>query len=385
MSTAQTPPTPQPRVPWFDVVRGAATIGSLASNIWLFTAFSGEPVIDPWWRDLLQTLPSGKFLGLLTIVFGIGLEIQREAPVRRGQRWPGAYLVRLALLFLDGVLNNIFLVQFDVLLAYAIVGFVVAFVLLLKERWQWVFLWTALALHLGLLLLLETAPTITSAVPSLILPGELPVFEGRPTYGQTVVMAGLTVFGDLTLGSDTGSIITLGLFAFTGGALLYRRGLFEERGTRLRAGLMISGLGLGVPLDIAFHVLAPERAFERFSSSTLVAFGILALIAHFYCGRKVGFVGRRLSSVGRMALSCYVLQNALGRIAQEVILGSPISSRVDPVLGTVAVFAVVAVVLIIFAEVWLRVFRRGPLEAVWDVAFRITTRARRAERRQVQA
>lgn len=275
------------------------------------------------------------------------------------------------------MLNFIFLVQFDVLRAHAVVGFVVAFVLLLHQRWQWVFLWTALAVHLGILLLVEVVPTIASTAPGLVLPGEFPVVEGRPTYGQTLVMAGLTVFSDLTLGSDTGAIITLGLFAFTGGALLYRRGLFDERGTRLRVGLMIGGLGVGVPLDIAFHLLTPERAFERFSSSTLVAFGILALMAHFYCGRDVGFVGRRLSSVGRMALSCYVLQNLLARIGQGLILNSSISTRVDPVLGTVAVFAVIAVMLVVFAEVWLRVFRRGPLETVWDVVFRTITPGRR--------
>ena len=385
MGTERTPPTPPRRVPGLDVVRGIAIIGTLVSNIWLFTAFSGTPVIDPRWRDLLQTMPSGKFLGLLTIVFGIGLEIQRQAAVRRGRRWPGAYLVRLALLFIDGVLNYIFLVQFDVLRAYALVGSVVVFVLLLPERWQWVFVWTALTAHLSLLVLIEFVPTILDAAPSFVLSGEFPVFEGRPSYGQTVVMAGLTVFSDLTLGSDTGSIISLGLFAFTCGALLYRRGLFDGRGTRLRVGLMLGGLGLGVPLDIAFHSLAPERAFERFSSSTLVAFGILALTAHLYHGREVGFVGRRLSSVGRMALSCYVLQNLLGRIAQELVLGSPISGRVDPVLGTVTAFAVIALVLIIFAEMWLRVFRRGPLEAVWDAAFRISTRERGAGRQQAQA
>jgi uncharacterized protein len=87
----------------------------------------------------------------------------------------------------------------------------------------------------------------------------------------------------------------------------------------------------------------------------------------------------------------------LGQIAQKLILSSSISSRVDPVLGTVAVFVVIATALVIFAEVWLRFLRRGPLEGVWNVAFRfptrvttrvttrVITRERRAGHRAVQA
>lgn len=95
MSTSVTPPLPQPvdvskrpRIASLDVIRGLAILGTLASNIWLFQAFFGERVIDVRWADLLSWTSEGKFLGLLTIMFGIGLEIQRQAAARRGLRWP---------------------------------------------------------------------------------------------------------------------------------------------------------------------------------------------------------------------------------------------------------------------------------------------------------
>ncbi|MCB8043599.1 hypothetical protein JM654_03665 [Microbacterium oxydans] len=82
-------PTSSRRIASLDVIRGVAIIGTLASNIWLFRAFFGERVIDIWWDDLLSAASNGKFLGLLTIMFGIGLEIQRQAALRRESRWPG--------------------------------------------------------------------------------------------------------------------------------------------------------------------------------------------------------------------------------------------------------------------------------------------------------
>ncbi|ABG92003.1 conserved hypothetical protein [Rhodococcus jostii RHA1] len=95
-----------------DVMRGAAILGTLATNIWIFTNVEGlvgyvngtgratggwAPV-----QAILQQFAQGKFLGLLTIMFGIGLVIQQRSAQRRGARWPGGYPWRAGLLMLDG-------------------------------------------------------------------------------------------------------------------------------------------------------------------------------------------------------------------------------------------------------------------------------------------
>lgn len=369
-ATPQTSLTPITRLPGLDVVRGVAIIGTLASNIWLFTAFDGDRIIDIWWRDVLGWLPNGKFLGLLTIVFGIGLEIQRQAARRHGRRWPGTYPVRAALLFLDGVLNYVLVVQFDVLRSYAIVGFIVAFVLLLPEKKQWIVIGTALAAHLSLLAVGRFTPGVFTNMPTVLLGGEPPFFETRPTYWQTVESNLHTVFADLNLGSDAGSIITLGLVSFTLGALLYRRGVFEARGARVRRWLMTIGLGVGVPLDIATFLTGEHDLFGRYATATLVAFGLLGALAEWSHRRGVGILGRQLSAVGRVALSCYVLQNILGRTAQALIGRSPFSHMVDPIIGTLVLFVVISALLVVFARVWLKTFRKGPLELIWDASFR---------------
>ena len=85
------------RLQSLDVLRGIAILGTLGTNIWIFTHpeglvgyLSGTPDSD--WRTLevvLQFLAQGKFLGLLTVMFGIGLALQQRSALRAGLRWRG--------------------------------------------------------------------------------------------------------------------------------------------------------------------------------------------------------------------------------------------------------------------------------------------------------
>ncbi|WP_199853094.1 DUF418 domain-containing protein [Plantactinospora sp. BC1] len=92
-----------------DVLRGVAILGTLATNVWIFThpggeygvlsdttaiaTLSGNPV-----ETAFRFLANGKFLALLTILFGVGLAIQYHSAQRRGERWPGRYRWRAGLL-----------------------------------------------------------------------------------------------------------------------------------------------------------------------------------------------------------------------------------------------------------------------------------------------
>jgi uncharacterized protein len=84
------------RIQLLDILRGVAIFGTLGTNIWLFsTVGSGGSTIFgsglPWWASFevfLTTLTlfftNGKILGMLTILFGIGVEIQYQLARRRG-------------------------------------------------------------------------------------------------------------------------------------------------------------------------------------------------------------------------------------------------------------------------------------------------------------
>lgn len=123
-----------------DVLRGIAILGTLGTNIWILTNPASmvgyldrlhQPATNAWmWTErILQQLVQGKYLGLLAIMFGIGLAIQHRSTQRNGGRWPGTYPVRAALLLLDGVLNFLLIAEFDVLIGYAVTGLIVAYLL----------------------------------------------------------------------------------------------------------------------------------------------------------------------------------------------------------------------------------------------------------------
>ena len=170
-------PLQSPRIASLDVLRGVAILGTLATNAWIFTdpaGFLGYLVDDTaattpagwaWVEAVLQQLSQGKFLGLLTLLFGIGLEIQRRSALRAGRRWPGGYPVRAALLFLDGVLHYLLVVEFDVLMGYAVTGAVVAYLLATSERAQRTWMVVAAGVHVLLLSLVTAALTVASTPP----------------------------------------------------------------------------------------------------------------------------------------------------------------------------------------------------------------------------
>ena len=109
----------------------------------------------------LRFLANGKFLALLSLMFGIGLELQYQSARRRGTRWPGWYLWRAALLFVEGLLHYLLVFEFDVLMSYAVI---VAWLIGRGDRAVRAWMITLGALHVLVVGLLTVV--IASAVPS---------------------------------------------------------------------------------------------------------------------------------------------------------------------------------------------------------------------------
>lgn len=389
--TAPSPAAARGRVPALDVLRGIAILGTLASNIWIFTAAIGSASAEQ--TGLLHAIsswvPNGKFLGLLTIMFGIGLEIQRQSARRAGKRWPGKYPWRALLLFVDGVLNYILVVQFDVLRAYAVVGVLVAFLLLTSEKIQWWLIGAFLTAHFAVLTLPGLLVGNSGSEDATVEAGGFDELKGRLPDGSNARPMDFgqswwdsVVFNVKNLGFGFGfdseffTILLMGTALFLLGAKLYRIGIFTESRRRLRLWLIAIGFGIALPLDYILGMtsvlLVPGlHGLSRYGTAFVVALGILALVAEYVDRRgQIGVPGRLMSYVGQMALSCYLLQNILGVIAQRMIFNQPVFQNVDPTLGTYAAFLLIAAILIVFSWAWLQRFSRGPFELVWNWTYR---------------
>lgn len=369
------------RIALLDVLRGVAIFGTLGTNVWIFSEVGSNDSLLfagglPWWSSIdafLTTLTlfftNGKFLGLLTILFGVGLEIQYQSARRRGLPWLTRYLWRSALLLFEGLLHYVLVFEFDILMGYAAAAFVVAFLVGRSERTIRRAMWVSGGLHFllfGALSALLFAMTLTEpealAGGGIFAEGASRVYAEGSWWDQVLFRLDHVVLYRI----EPVFIIPMNVFLFLLGVRLMRSGAFspDGRGRSIRRRILRWGLLLGVPLNLLYFV--PGGLFElpvRYLFAPLLSLGYAGLVALAMERGLFPWISDRTSEVGRMALSCYVLQNVL---ASGVFYGwgFGLTGRLDAP-GTLLVFFGVCVTLTVFAHLWLRRFWAGPLEGAW--------------------
>lgn len=365
------------RITGLDIARGVAILGTLGTNIWIFShpggmlGYLGSPTTQgaPAWQTgieaVLQQLAQGKFLGLLTLMFGIGLAIQAESAQQRGRRWPGPYLWRVAILFLDGLLHYLLVVEFDVLMGYAVTGAVAAYVVARSPRAQRIWITVTATVHAALVALLTAGAWLAGDSSLGGMPNPNPYRDG--SWWDLVL---LRIDNPVVFRFEPVFLLFLGIAMFLVGNRLYRAGLFTAEGARLRRRLMLPG-AVAFPIDMWLGLSSANWLFlTRYGTAPVVALGLLALIAGLTRSRPTGWASTRLAELGRVALSGYVLQNLLASVlfyGWGFDLGS-----VAPewrLAATVAGWVTVSALVLTAAHLWLRRFRRGPLEWLWAVMY----------------
>lgn len=378
------PTSPGGRIAALDVLRGVAILGTLASNIWIFTVPGGPAewisdgfaTADPVQR-VLQALANGKFLGLLTLLFGVGLELQYRSMVRRGLPWPGRYALRAGILFVEGLVHYVLVFEFDVLMGYAIASLLAAYLIGRSDRvvraWGGVLAAvyvTAIAGITALLVATSDGSDGSDGAASVGgVPGDAASLSTAGWLDQVLLrLTHMDVFRiELIL------IVPSATVLFLVGSRLVRAGMFSttEGGARLRRRLAWAGLGAGLPLNALTTWAGPDWFLvDRYLVPPLVALGILALgttlvsrgQARAEAARgPAGLLRRGVEGVGRTALSCYVLQNVL---ASALCYDWGLGLAGGGPWQTVALWAGISLTLMVVAPLWLRRWPRGPIELV---------------------
>ncbi|UUU41129.1 DUF418 domain-containing protein [Streptomyces sp. NBC_00162] len=371
------------RLPLLDVLRGAAILGTLMTNVWIFASpgsewsvlqggfSSSDPLADPSAATIAESvfrfLADGKFLALLTVLFGVGLAIQYDSAARRGEPWPGRYPRRAAFLFAEGTVHFVLVFAWDVLMGYAVTALLVAWLLARSEKVRRRAMWTAASVHLTLVSLVTLA--------AVARPGDgtpkAPEAAAVELYAQGGYGAQIAFRLEHFLALRIEPVFSFGLlvFLFLLGVRLHRAGAFGPTGAgrRLRARMAVWGLGLGLPLNAA-TTLGGDAFFVlgRYGIAPLVAVGYIGLIGvaldRLWIPRPVTTA---LGSVGRTALTCYVTQNLLCMLLCYGF-GLGLAGRLA---GTgpwwvMGLWAAVGLALSAGSWLWLRRFDRGPLESV---------------------
>ncbi|MFD0433641.1 DUF418 domain-containing protein [Streptomyces chartreusis] len=366
------------RLPLLDVLRGVAILGTLMTNVWIFTGPGAEwgalesgmatgPV-----ETTFGVLANGKFLSLLTILFGVGLAIQYDSAKRRGQPWPGRYRWRALFLFAEGTVHFVLVFAWDVLMGYAVTALLVAWLLTRSERAQRRVMWWAAGIHLAVMGLLTAALAATADGTDDGVPEDVVDLYAHGSYPAQIAFR---LENALALRMEPVLTFFLLLFLFLLGVRLFRAGAFgaDETGRRLRSRLLAWGIGLGLPLNAAAALAGPDLfLLARYGTAPLLALGYIGLVGAVVDRvRRPGPLMTGLTSVGRTALSGYVLQNVLCVLISYGI-GLGLAERLD---GTgpwwvVALWVTVCAVLMAGSTLWLRRFSTGPLESVQKWALR---------------
>lgn len=367
---------PAGRLPALDILRGVAILGTLGTNIWLFAAagtplteaFSGarEPI-----QALFEMLCNGKFLSLLSILFGAGVAIQYDAARRRMQPWPGPYLRRTGLLFLEGLLHFTLLFEGDVLMGYALAAVIVALLLRGGDQALAWGMGVAAGLHLLLLALLVAVVGSAPAAPG--------VDDGFAAYATLLGSSdylGQVAFrlqNALVLRAEPILALPYTVFLFLLGVQFVRRGIFVlgAAPTQGQRALMRWGLGLGLPLNaLALLPTGGEQGLGALDALVFLAlrYGFSAILACGYIGLLLWLLQRTapapawsaLSNVGRTALSTYVSQSLLCALlfyGWGLGLGGQLSAG-----QIAALFVALGAFQLGVAQLWMRYLGGGPME-----------------------
>ncbi|MCP3979309.1 MAG: DUF418 domain-containing protein [bacterium] len=401
------PPAPAPlrpvtsgdRVELLDVLRGFAIFGILLVNMRMFFAplyldLSGTH----WWpgpidravHGAIVLLAQGKFYSLFSLLFGVGAAIQLQRATERGRPFARFFARRLGLLLLIGLIHAVGIWFGDILVMYALIGFVL---LAFRNRSnRTLAVWTVILLCLPVLIIggftglieigrmfPESAAEIEQSFVESAAAAAEALTRARETYASgshgEILTERLSQLGTIYSFSWIFSPNILAMFLI--GFNLGRRRTFDrldEHAATIRRALpllLIVGLATGAAVLAIMNTLPPMTLAPLTIVQTLATSVSALCLCFFYVGSiallRRGEAWRRrlqpLAAVGRMALTNYLMHSLVFTTLANSY-GFGLYGRISPSVGlgmTVAMY----LIQIPLSAWWLSRFRYGPAEWLW--------------------
>jgi uncharacterized protein len=387
------------RIETIDILRGFAIFGILLVNMALFThAIYGQALnlnqpsgaLDRLARWGIQFFAEGKFYSIFAFLFGLGMAIQYRRAQEHGTRFVPFFLRRMLVLLGIGFIHAYLFWIGDILLLYAVLGVVLLLFRNCRPRalliWAGVFLIVPLLINsalLGLVALGRAMPEGAAMVDAALVEQQRS-YQALSAQADQVYASG--TFAEITrqrvqdmtfiyftwpfTAFNVLAMMLLGLYA---GA----RRIFDDIPGRLPLirRLWLWGLVVGVIGNLVY-VIAGQVSNRSDPSPQLIlalsgqTFGAPAL-SIFYMTSLVLLTQaaawqlrlQPLASVGRMAISNYLLQTL---ICTTLFYGYGFGlyGQVGAAAGVLLTLAIYAL-QIPLSVWWLRHFRFGPVEWLW--------------------
>lgn len=362
------PTSPEARIVTLDILRGIALLGIFSVNMLFFSGPYGyfgmsaaQNSVERWLEAFVRIFAQGAFYSLFSFLFGLGLALQ----LRRGPVALPRFRRRLLILVGIGLVHAIFIWYGDILVSYAVGGFVLT---LFAFRKSWVLVLGALTFFVlsSLVYLTSFDLGLAPRAPWLTL-SSFNAAMGTGSYLEVVAYQARMAWREVLNLPD---FLPTVLWLFLLGLLAGQRGLFNQPHRRVWLTILLAALPVALvfkgfvaywfltdtfsPLNVgySFGIGGPALMFVYLSLLSL-------LLQQEVWQRRLAFFG----PIGRMALTNYLTQSVVCTLIFNAYglgyfgeLG--LSVTLPLVLVTYALQVVVS-------RMWLARFRFGPAEWLW--------------------
>jgi uncharacterized protein len=358
-----------------DALRALALFGVLTVNM---MTIAGLSLVTPEQRALAGGVADqlvwaatvvglqGKALSAFSFLFGLSFSIVIANAVARGEPHTGVFLRRMVLLGLFGLVNAAFFFWGDILTTYAVLGLALPVAARLPRS---VLLGLAGVLLIGGPVAMGAAG-VAPPPPRRVDQLESLAAFASPDYLDTVRHNLVLFFGAVGEPDELralrymllGGLFLLGLAA--GQARLHMR-LAEFRHWLVPFGWTLLLLGVALEVALSTRFVWGRVATLLQMDGSMMALGYLALLAVVLQRPGAAALRAALAPLGRMTLTGYLTGGLLG---QAVFYGWGLgrigaAGAAEALAWAAAIF----LLLVLFAHLWLAVFRHGPWEWLWRV------------------
>ena len=381
------------RIAALDVLRGFAVLGILAMNVQsysMITAAYFNPTANEKGAGIgfavwlfTHVFFDTKFMSIFSTLFGAGMALMSERAAARNASATGVHYRRQFWLLVLGLAHAHLIWYGDILVPYALCGFILYSLRNLKPRklliagfamtavTPLIFLFTAWSMQYW-------PPEVGDAMQQGWAPATAAAEAETAAY-RSGWLGQMAQRIPAAIALET-SVFLLVFLWRSGGLMLVGMGLYKlgvlsaKRSSEFYRRMAFAGFGLGMPIVIAGVVYNTNHdfAFEhsQFQGQTFnyvgslgVFLGYVALVMLAVQKGWLPGLQRRLTAAGRMAFTNYISQSV---ICTLIFYGHGLGlyERVDR-LGQLAIVVAIWVLQLLWSPWWLARFRFGPLEWLW--------------------
>jgi uncharacterized protein len=388
-----TPVLESDRISSIDLLRGVAVLGILIMNIQHFSmptaayinpsAYGDLSGVNRWVWILSHLLASGKFMSMFSMLFGAGVLLFTHRAEQKGLNSATLHFRRMGWLLLFGMMHGFLLWTGDILVTYSLCGMLLfLFRNLRPDR----LLGIALAFFLvPILINIFIAWSMPYWPPEAVqstldswMPGTQLIQHQLDVY-RSGWLEQMEIRVPETIFMQTG-LFLMGTFwrvmaMMLLGMALYKWGVLSaECSSSVYIKMTITGLAMGLLLSITGILLNFKNEWTmEYSMFMGVQFNYLGSV-----GTSLGYVGllmlisqaprfngckKKISAVGRMAFSNYILMTLL---CTSLFYGHGLGlygylERKYQVLVVLVIWAL----MLVMSPLVLKRFQQGPLEWIW--------------------